>query len=201
LQSYRYDPIVTGLFTGIGGLVLWYFLGMAVEEKIVPKSIELIAAGAAAAFGAYIGAFMAFKYNSALNRKKLEIEKIETFYLKFHQYSRTAKMYLWSIGREGDDIVVDRQLAVEAGELLYECEVYKLLYFSDLPLEPSIQHAELLRVGGYCERHWNRLPKGVDLKTQDTLDVHKLCGNEVIKLDKLLKPVFDWCKNRINNIH
>lgn len=129
------------------------------------------------------------------NKKELRLKKVEEVFLKVHQYSRTAKKYLWSIERQDQDVVRDRKLAEDARELIYECEIYKNLYFPDLPLEPAHQYAELERLGGECDKIWLRVPRGLDMDVQLHLDACKLVGNEVQKFDELLKPIMEWCLN------
>lgn len=128
-------------------------------------------------------------------KKELRLKKVEELFSKIHLYSRTAKKYLWSIKRLDQDVIRDRHLAEDARELIYECEIYKKLYFPDLPLDPAHQHAEMERLGGECDKIWLRVPKGLDVDVQHRLDACKLAGNEVQKLDNLLKPITEWCLN------
>lgn len=128
-------------------------------------------------------------------QKELRLEKVEELFSKIHQYSRTAKKYLWSIERQDQKIVQDWKLAEEARELIYECEIYKNLYFPDLPLDTAHQYAEMERIGGECNKIWMKVPKGLDVNVQDRLDACKLAGKEVQKLDNLLKPITEWCLN------
>ncbi|WP_420592195.1 hypothetical protein [Bacterioplanoides sp.] len=131
-------------------------------------------------------------------KKELRLKKIEELFSKVHEYSRTAKKYLWSIKRLDQDVVRDRKLAEDARELIYECEIYKNLYFPDLPLNPTHQYAEMERLGGECDKIWLRVPKGLDAEVQHHLDACKLAGKEVQKLDNLLKPITEWCLNEAN---
>lgn len=132
-------------------------------------------------------------------KKELRLKKVEELFSKVHHYSRTAKKYLWSIKRQDQDVIRDRQLAEEARELIYECEIYKNLYFPDLPLDPAHQYAEMERLGGECDKIWLRVPKGLAVDVQYRLNACKSAGNEVQKLDILLKPITEWCLNAANS--
>lgn len=49
------------------------------------------------------------------------------------------------------------------------------------------------RLGGECDKIWLLVPKGLDVDVQLRLDACKSAGNEVQKLDNLLKPITEWC--------
>ena len=125
--------------------------------------------------------------------REFKLKKIEELFYMLHRYSRTSKKYLWSIKREKQNIVRDRQLAEEARELLYECEVFKHLYFKTLPLDTALQYAEMERIGGECDKIWMKVPAGSEIDIQHNLDACKAVGNEVKKLDDHLKPIIDKC--------
>jgi hypothetical protein len=200
MKEYRYDPFVTGVFVGIGLLVIWYFSSLAIEKKILPFYFDHIFR-----FISILGgAFVAFRFNSMLegkrqerererNKNSLLLDKIEHAIFKIHAYSRSGKKYLWSIKRDNQDIIRDKEASTEARELIYEIEVYKNIYFEEMPLDPSALYAELERLAGECDKHWMRVPKGENTDIQPKLDACKSVANEVQKLDALLAPVLEWC--------
>lgn len=198
LKNYNYDPVVTGVFVGIGSLVIWYFSCLAIDKQLVPGNYEFLAGFLSTLTATFVGAFLAFKFNSKLDQKKLEREKVEFLYNKLHAYSRAAKRYLWSIKRESGNTVRDNSLAEEARELIYECELYKHMYFEDVPLEPSYQYAELERLAGECDKHWSKIDEE---DIQSKLDTCKLVGSEVQKFDQLIAPINKWCLDAANRIN
>lgn len=190
--------MVTGVFVGIGSLTIWYFSCLAVENQTIPSSFEFLSRFLSTLTATFVGAFLAFKFNSKLDQKKLEREKIEFLYNKIHSYSRAAKRYLWSINRESGKTVRDNSLAEESRELIYECELYKHMYFSDIPLDPSDQYAELEKLAGECDKHWSNIATGC---IQSRLDACKLVGKEVQKFDQLIAPINKWCLDAANRIN
>ena len=77
LSKYRYDPVITGIFVGIGGLILWYFSALAIDENTLPAHYDYIAKF----FSVLLGAFAAFRFNAYLESRKSENEKSK-FYLE-----------------------------------------------------------------------------------------------------------------------
>jgi hypothetical protein len=198
LKPYNYDPVVTGVFTGLGAVTIWYFSCLAVENALIPNSFETVAKFLLTMIATFVGAFLAFAYNSKLDKKKLETEKIELLFNKIHSYSRSAKKYLISIDRKGNDTVREDSFSDEARDIIYECEILKLLYFKELPLDPSYQFAELERLAGECDKHWTQVPINSDLDAR--LNAYKLVANEIENFDVLLKPINDWCLFKANEI-
>lgn len=204
MKEYRYDPVVTGVIVGIGLVGIWYFSSLAIEKRVLPFYFDHIFR-----FLAILGgAFAAFRFNSILEEKKqikekekaqnlMLLSKLEDALFKLHEYSRVSKKYLWSIKRpqehENDQIFRDEDARSEARELIYEIEVYKKLYFPDIPFEAMILHTEVERIAGECDKHWMRVPSKAACDINSRLEACKSVANEVQKLDTLLTPIFDWC--------
>jgi len=72
LKKYRYDPVVTGLFTGIGFVVLWYFSSLAIENEVIPKYFEYIIRFFTVLVASLSGALAAFWFNGRIEEKKNE---------------------------------------------------------------------------------------------------------------------------------
>lgn len=200
MKQYRYDPLVTGVFVGIGLVGIWYFSCLAIEKRILPYYYEHVFR-----FLSILGgAFAAFRFNSMLeNRKQVRekqkntnamlLAKMEAAIFKLHNFSRASKKYMWSIQRQGGKITRDNDAQSEARELIYEIEVYKKLYFPAMPLQASSLHAEVERGAGECDKHWMRVSQAEPPVIEERLEACKSVGNEVGKLDSLLEPIFDWC--------
>ena len=186
------------MFIGIGSLVIWYFSCLVIDKQLVPSNYEFLARFLSTLTATFVGAFLAFKFNSKLEQKKLEREKLESLYNKLHAYSRAAKRYLWSVKIESGKTVRDNSLAEEARELIYECELYRNIYFEDVPLDPSYQYAELERLAGECDKHWSKVDKE---DIQSKLDACKFVGNEVQKFDHLIAPINKWCLDEATHIN
>ncbi len=70
LKNYRYDPLFTGLFIGLGTLILWYYSSLAIENKVVPLHFDYVMKFITVLSAAFIGAFFAFRFN-----RSIEIER------------------------------------------------------------------------------------------------------------------------------
>lgn len=70
MNDYRYDPVVTGIFVGIGTLVLWYFSCLVIEEKTYPTYFDHISRFFTVLIATLVGAFAAFRFNASLDEKK-----------------------------------------------------------------------------------------------------------------------------------
>ncbi len=186
------------MFVGIGSLMIWYFSCLAIDKQLVPGSYEFLASFLSTLTATFVGAFLAFKFNSKLDQKKLEREKVEFLYNKLHAYSRAARRYLLSIKKESGKTIRDKSLAEEARELIYECELYKHMYFGDIPLNPSEQYKDLERLAEECHKHWSEVNEN---DIQSKLDACKLVGNEIRKFDQLIAPINKWCLDAANHIN
>lgn len=56
-----YKPEILGLIVGSGALILWYFSSLAIDKAVVPSSFQSIVTICGSAFGAFFGAYCAFK--------------------------------------------------------------------------------------------------------------------------------------------
>lgn len=56
-----YAPEILGVLIGIGVLTLWYFSSLAIDKAVVPSSFQSIITICGSAFGAFFGAYCAFK--------------------------------------------------------------------------------------------------------------------------------------------
>lgn len=75
MKNYRYDPVVTGLFAGIGFIVLWYFSSLAIEQRLLPKYFEYIIRFFTVLLASLSGAFAAFRFNARIEDKKNQREE------------------------------------------------------------------------------------------------------------------------------
>ncbi len=57
----RYTPEILGVLIGMGALILWYFSSLAIDKVVVPSSFQSIVTICGSAFGAFFGAYCAFK--------------------------------------------------------------------------------------------------------------------------------------------
>jgi hypothetical protein len=57
----NFIPEILGVIIGTGALILWYFSSLAIEKVIAPSSFQNIVTICGAAFGAFFGAYCAFK--------------------------------------------------------------------------------------------------------------------------------------------
>jgi len=57
----RYTPEILGVLIGTGALTLWYFSSLAIDKVVVPSSFQSIITICGSAFGAFFGAYCAFK--------------------------------------------------------------------------------------------------------------------------------------------
>ncbi len=65
-----------------------------------------------------------------------------------------------------------------------------------MPFDAANINGEALRYAGECDKVWMNL---ADESYTEIGAAHKCIGREVGELDKLLKPVFDWCLIRAVN--
>ncbi|WP_448694557.1 hypothetical protein [Pseudomonas moraviensis] len=56
-----YTPEILGVLIGMGALSLWYFSSLAIDKVVVPSSFQSIITICGSAFGAFFGAYCAFK--------------------------------------------------------------------------------------------------------------------------------------------
>lgn len=56
-----YTPEILGVLVGTGALMLWYFSSLAIDKVVVPSSFQSIVTICGSAFGAFFGAYCAFK--------------------------------------------------------------------------------------------------------------------------------------------
>nr|WP_324257911.1 hypothetical protein [Cellvibrio fontiphilus] len=75
LNQYKYDPIITGIFVGLAGLILWYFSTLAVAESLAPKWVEPFLDFFTALCGAFAGAYFAFKFGHKMEQGKRQLEE------------------------------------------------------------------------------------------------------------------------------
>lgn len=66
----NYSPEIIGILTVLAALNLWYLSSLAIENTILPKSLDYLINASISAVGAFIGAYFAFKL------KKNEDDKI-----------------------------------------------------------------------------------------------------------------------------
>jgi len=57
----NFMPEILGIFVGTGALLLWYFSSLAIDKSVIPSSFQSIFTICGSAFGAFIGAYCAFK--------------------------------------------------------------------------------------------------------------------------------------------
>ena len=76
MNDYRYDPLLTGIFVGIGALVLWYFSSLAIEQKVISSNFDHIIRFFTILIATLCGAFAAFRFNAKLEEGK-ELRKQE----------------------------------------------------------------------------------------------------------------------------
>jgi hypothetical protein len=57
----NYTPEILGVLVGTGALTLWYFSSLAIDKVVVPSSFQSIVTICGSAFGAFFGAYCAFK--------------------------------------------------------------------------------------------------------------------------------------------
>jgi hypothetical protein len=62
--------VVTGLFTGIGFVVLWYFSSLAIENEVIPKYFEYIIRFFTVLVASLSGALAAFWFNGRIEDRK-----------------------------------------------------------------------------------------------------------------------------------
>lgn len=75
LREYKNDPIITGIFVGLAGLILWYFSTLAITESLTPKWVEPFLDFLTALSGAFAGAYFAFKYGHKMELEKRQLEE------------------------------------------------------------------------------------------------------------------------------
>lgn len=201
MKRYKYDPTLTGLLVGLGLIGIWYFSSLAIEKRILPYQFDYILS----IFLMFCGAFLAFMFNSFLedkkharekdkNRNAILLTKMEAVIFKLHDFSRASKKYLWSYQWQGNDRIFDPQAQSESRELIYEIEVYKKLYFPNMPVEASTLHSEIERLAGECDKHWGKIQNSKpDTVCDDKLNACKSVASEIENLDQKLKPIFNWC--------
>ncbi|WP_146021799.1 MULTISPECIES: hypothetical protein [unclassified Pseudomonas] len=72
--------IAIGLILPLLALNLWYFLQLAIEKKEVPRLHELavssFTSGSSALIGVLIAAYLAYRYNTRIENKKLEDSEV-----------------------------------------------------------------------------------------------------------------------------
>lgn len=66
----KYGHEFLGILFAFLLLNVWYLTGLAVEEEVLPKSYEMIARLIISVFGAFVGAYFAFKLNNRREEEK-----------------------------------------------------------------------------------------------------------------------------------
>ncbi|MBY6069875.1 hypothetical protein KUV35_01090 [Marinobacter salsuginis] len=66
-----YLPEFLGVFIALMALNIWYFSSLAVSESILPKTYEYLIHATTVAMGAFLGAFLAFKFNEQIEAKRI----------------------------------------------------------------------------------------------------------------------------------
>ena len=61
ISKESYTPEILGILVGTGALTLWYFSSLAIDKMVVPSSFQSIVTICGSAFGAFFGAYCAFK--------------------------------------------------------------------------------------------------------------------------------------------
>lgn len=61
ISKESYTPEILGVLVGMGALTLWYFSSLAIDRVVVPSSFQSIITVCGSAFGAFFGAYCAFK--------------------------------------------------------------------------------------------------------------------------------------------
>lgn len=61
LSEESYTPEILGVLIGMGALTLWYFSSLAIDKTVTPSSFQSIFTICGSAFGAFFGAYCAFK--------------------------------------------------------------------------------------------------------------------------------------------
>lgn len=75
MSEYKHDPIITGIFVGLAGLILWYFSTLAITESLTPKWVEPFLDFFTALSGAFAGAYFAFKFGHKMELGKRQLEE------------------------------------------------------------------------------------------------------------------------------
>lgn len=133
-------------------------------------------------------------------RRENELKKLEELFKLIYSYSDTSKKYFWSIEPDGSDIVRNQKLKQEARDLLFQCDIYKDLFFPDMPIDTTQQNAEFYRIAENCEKIWIRVIQDSCDDIQVTLDATKIIATEVENLDSQLNPIKKWCTSRAKKL-
>jgi hypothetical protein len=134
------------------------------------------------------------------HKRENELKKIEELFNRVHNYSDAAKKYFWSIKIEGNNTVRDRTMEQKARDLLFQCDIYKDLFFPKMPLDTTQQNAEMYGIAGECDKIWLSVLQDENEDSQVTLNATKRIAGEVTKLDGHLEPIRTWCIERARKI-
>ncbi|MCJ8214615.1 hypothetical protein [Aeromonas veronii] len=94
MNKYKHE--LMGAIFGISLLNLWYFSGIAIEEKVLPKHYDYFVNVVTVTFSTILGAYIAFRYNASIERQKREILIAENKTIEIAKLNRA----LFNLGRQ-----------------------------------------------------------------------------------------------------
>lgn len=92
-----YTPEILGVLVGTGALMLWYFSSLAIDKVVVPSSFQSMVTICGSAFGAFFGAYCAFKLRqqeenqSKRNKRKTALDLCLFTMVRQHNAVRAMK--------------------------------------------------------------------------------------------------------------
>ncbi|EMD1212901.1 hypothetical protein VQD75_003909 [Vibrio alginolyticus] len=94
MNQYKHE--LMGVLFGLSLLNLWYFSGIAIEEEVLPKHYDYFVNVVTVTFSTALGAYLAFRYNASIERRKREILISENQTVEVAKLNRA----LFNLGRQ-----------------------------------------------------------------------------------------------------